>query len=85
MRVATRSSASSQVAGWSSPSSPRRRGVVSRSGARSTWALVQPFWHRPPRLVGKSRPATVTGAPTARAPSSGAESVCAHWSAQYGQ
>ena len=54
--------------------SARRRhrgpaGVVSRSGARSSAALVQPFWHSPPRLVGKSaarRPCTAPSAEVCR-------------------
>ncbi len=78
-RPATRASASSQVAGASSPSLPRTSGVVIRSGAVSTAAEVQPFWHSPPRLVGKSRGATVTVSDASTS------SRIAHWSAQYGQ
>ena len=50
-----------------------------RSGAVSTAADVQPFWHRPPRLVGKSR-----GRLTSTPPSPTSSRI-AHWSAQYGQ
>ena len=45
------------------------------------WAPdVQPFWHRPPRWVGKSRGATAT--PT---PEESGVSDWAHCRAQYGQ
>jgi hypothetical protein len=93
-RSATRSSASSHDAGASSPSAPRTSGVVSRSGTPSTVALVQPFWHSPPRLVGNSRGVTVTG--RAARPSGAAAVVTddgapagvrsmPHCRAQYGQ
>ncbi|CPU67751.1 Uncharacterised protein [Mycobacteroides abscessus] len=75
--AATTSRASSHGAGRSSPPGPRRSGLVNRSGARRTVALVQPFWHSPPRLVGKSRGATATGS----GPRAGV-SVMPHWSAQ---
>ena len=61
MPSATTSSASSHDAGTSSPSR-RTRGVVSRPGVRRSSALVQPFWHRPPRLVGNRRGVTVRSA-----------------------
>ncbi len=80
-RVATTPSASSQLTARSSPST-RSRGVVRRSGVVSREALVQPFWHRPPRLVGKSRPVTVTGGPSGEVL---AARPIAHCSAQYGQ
>ena len=61
----------------SSPGAARRAasrtsGVVSRSGWSSSSAAVQPFWHSPPRLVGKSRrcdaspPAVVARAASSR-------------------
>jgi hypothetical protein len=56
--------------------------VVRRSVARSRAGDVQPFWHMPPLLVGKSRPAAVT---VGASPSATVCSVCAHCSAQYGQ
>ena len=58
---AIRSSAASHVTGRSAPPLPSRiSGVVSRSGCASRSAAVQPFWQRPPLLVGKSRGATVS-------------------------
>src|SRR5579875_681262 len=51
-----RSSAASQPTGSSGPSLRSRiSGVVRRSPGASNSAAVQPFWHRPPRLTGKSR------------------------------
>ncbi len=76
--VARWSSAASHPIGCSSPSSPRRSGVVSRSGEASRSAEVQPFLHSPPRLVGKSRPDTSTGTDAATR----GVSVMAHCSAQ---
>ena len=83
-RSATRSSAASHSVSCSSPSAPRTSGEVRRSGERRSSADVQPFLHRPPRFVGKSRPETTTGAAPSAAPSARV-SVIAHWSAQYGQ
>ena len=64
-----------------------------RSGDVSSSAEVQPFLHRPPRLVGNSRPVTVTTAvacetDAAASVSTGVStgvSVIAHCRAQYGQ
>ena len=42
------------------PGRSRTSGVVSRSGWSSSSAAVQPFWHRPPRLVGNCRGRTST-------------------------
>src|SRR5512142_1253938 len=75
--AATRSRASSQVAGVSSPSR-LISGVSSREPPASRSAEVHPFWHRPPRLVGKSL------GPTRTRPSSRV-SVMPHCSEQYGQ
>jgi hypothetical protein len=57
---AMRSSASSHDTGRNGSSrESRASGVVSRAGEVSSSADVQPFWHMPPRLVGKSRSAIV--------------------------
>ena len=54
--AAIRSSASSQLAGTRGAARcARTSGVVSRSAEPSSSADVHPFWHSPPRLVGKSR------------------------------
>ena len=80
--AATASSASSQPAGRSglvrSPGTVRSSGVSSRSGWSSSSAAVQPFEHRPPRLVGKSSGCSVAG----RSP---ATMLIPHCSEQYGQ
>ena len=82
MPSTTRPSASSQVAGRSGPPfRSRTSGMVSRSGARSGSAAVNPLRHMPPRLVGKSRAAAASSDGSA---SSGTSSI-AHCMAQYGQ
>ena len=70
-RSATRSRASSQVAGASSPvAGSRTSGVVSRSRCLSSPVAVQPLRHRPPRFTGNSSQASTCGAraPTSRRP-----------------
>lgn len=49
-------------------------GVVSLAGEVSTLPEVQPFWHKPPRLAGKSRGVTVVP-----------DTLIPHCKAQYGQ
>src|SRR5689334_19652445 len=74
-RAAMSSSASSQPTG-SNPSDVRLSGVVMRSRALRSSALVQPFWHMPPTLVGNARGSAAMGSPP---------SFWAHCRAQYGQ
>ena len=75
----TRASATSQLAGSSgAPRCARTSGVVSRSREVSNSADDHPFWHRPPRFVGKSR------LPTSRCPPASRRDM-PHCSAQYGQ
>jgi hypothetical protein len=80
MPAVTRVTASSQVAALSgAPFPSRTSGVNSRSGWSSSSAAVQPFWHSPPRFVGKSL------GPTSTDPSARSCSVMPHCNAQYGQ
>src|SRR5260370_12172927 len=81
--VATTSSASSQLAGRRGlsrcPGTVRMYGWRSRSGWSSSSAAVQPFEHKPPRLVGESGSGTTAGRPAELS------IEMPHWSEQYGQ